>query len=385
MLVVGGCYRESCESPRWSALFGSGGRAAAAISRLSASVELHTYFPADRRGDLYPIEAFGIQVHATPSKNEVAFAYFHPLSIPALAPKRSQIVQEPPLVVEGEVVLRFGFLEGDAIVQASRAVYDPQTALRRLSFRENGSKAKLLAIVLNDAELQTHKGTTTLEDAAWQLMKREEAAVIVLKRALRGAQVYEASGQTTWIPAYESPQVFKIGSGDVFTAAFSFYWGEMRLGAAAAADLASRSTALYCGTREIPLMEARDLADFRPVGSLRLGSVVVLGSPTTLGARWLLEETRSCLSQLGIEVIAPGLEGNFTGFKMPRDSGSILVLGDALDPEARDFLSNISELDRPLIIFKEGDAAPPNLGGREVRTTFDFATAIYMAGWAAAK
>src|SRR5260370_27899827 len=132
-------------------------------------------------------------------------------------------------------------------------------------------------------------------------------------------------------------------------------------------------------------MEARDLADFRPVGSLRLGSVVILGTATTLGARWLLEETRSCLSQLGIEVIAPGLEGNFTGFKMPRDSGSILVLGDALDPEARDFLSNISELDRPLIIFKEGDAAPPNLGGREVRTTFDFATAIYMAGWAAAK
>ncbi|MGA9671374.1 MAG: hypothetical protein WBQ94_19335 [Terracidiphilus sp.] len=43
MHIVGGFYREICYIPPWNAVFGSGGRAAAAVSRLSPGSVLHTY------------------------------------------------------------------------------------------------------------------------------------------------------------------------------------------------------------------------------------------------------------------------------------------------------------------------------------------------------
>jgi len=43
MDIAGGLYRERCYIPKWDALFGSGGRAAAAISILSPGGILHTY------------------------------------------------------------------------------------------------------------------------------------------------------------------------------------------------------------------------------------------------------------------------------------------------------------------------------------------------------
>jgi hypothetical protein len=300
MLIAGGCYRELCERPRWDALFGSGGRAALALAHLSKSVELHTYYPVGQLDDLSTFESAGVVVHASPSASGIAFAYFHPLSSPAIAPRRDSIVSNAPLLVDGQTVLRFGFIEGSAIVRAERAIFDPQSATIGDSFRENGSSAELLAIVLNERELSGVEATGDLDTAARRLMARERAAIVVVKRGAKGALVYQQDGQPNWVPAYESAAVFKIGSGDVFSAAFSFYWGEARLDAVAAANLASKSTATYCASRVLPLADVRDRPELRPVGSNHLGAVVIVGSANTLGARWLLEEAKSCIAQLAI-------------------------------------------------------------------------------------
>src|SRR3546814_15505823 len=82
----------------------------------------------------------------------VAFDYFHPLSTPGISPVPGRLEPLPPIHVEGEVVLRFGMLEGDAIVKADRAVYDPQSAFSTPRFTDNGSQANHLAIVLNRVE-----------------------------------------------------------------------------------------------------------------------------------------------------------------------------------------------------------------------------------------
>ena len=52
MKIVGGTYREVCQHPHWDALFGSGLRAAAALSNLSPGTELHTYGPEAWREDI---------------------------------------------------------------------------------------------------------------------------------------------------------------------------------------------------------------------------------------------------------------------------------------------------------------------------------------------
>src|SRR3546814_19974745 len=88
----------------------------------------------------------------------VAFDYFHPLSTPGISPVPGRLEPLPPIHVEGEVVLRFGMLEGDAIVKADRAVYDPQSAFSTPRFTDNGSQANHLAIVPNRVEDSTLPG-----------------------------------------------------------------------------------------------------------------------------------------------------------------------------------------------------------------------------------
>ena len=74
-----------------------------------------------------------------------AFSYTHGLAVPQIYRPEKQ----PDLHVQGEKVLRFGMLEGTAVVDADYAVYDPQNAAAPESFARNGSKANHLALVLN--------------------------------------------------------------------------------------------------------------------------------------------------------------------------------------------------------------------------------------------
>jgi hypothetical protein len=158
-----------------------------------------------------------------------------------------------------------------------------------------------------------------------------------VKRGAKGALVYQQDGQPNWVPAYESAAVFKIGSGDVFSAAFSFYWGEARLDAVAAANLASKSTATYCASRVLPLADVRDRPELRPVGSNHLGAVVIVGSANTLGARWLLEEAKSCIAQLGAAVVVPELGDEVSNLRTEGRVGAVLVLADILDERAKSY------------------------------------------------
>ena len=66
MIVAGGVYYERCLTPNVVNLFGSGGRAAVALSGFS-KVTLHTFFPMSEEGDVSAnMGAFGVEtvVHA---------------------------------------------------------------------------------------------------------------------------------------------------------------------------------------------------------------------------------------------------------------------------------------------------------------------------------
>ncbi|MDU6751132.1 MAG: nucleoside 2-deoxyribosyltransferase, partial [Bradyrhizobium sp.] len=90
----------------------------------------------------------------TSAKHNLSFSYLHPMSVPAIFPTPRHIEAHVPISVKGDVVLRFGMLEGDAIVEANVAVYDPQSAFDVALFQANGSRARRLAVVMNRHETE---------------------------------------------------------------------------------------------------------------------------------------------------------------------------------------------------------------------------------------
>lgn len=374
--IVGGLYQELCETPAWDAVFGSGGRAASALADVSQSIRLHTYVspgPAAEAAEV--LRRAGVRVETLPRATDIVFSYLHPLSNPHLAPPAAQIPKSAPLRVTGGAVLRFGFLEGDAVVDAERAVFDPQTARRSASFRANGSRANHLALVLNEGELQAWAGDRHLEAAARKALAEEEAEVLVLKRGVRGALVFEGQAHPHPIPAYRTSRVFKIGTGDVFSAWFAHLWAVQGVSAPAAADRASRAVAAYAQSRTLPPPQL-DLAAL--VTCDRPGRVRLEGNPATLGQRFVLEETRYILQHMGLAVDSPGLGGT------PMDwakADATLVVAEAIEPDGLERIL-AEAAGRPIIVLDEtrcyriGAAA-------EVDVCADFTSAVYRTAWAA--
>ncbi len=377
MQIAGGLYQESCEVTHWDALFGSGGRAAAVVASLAGKSTLHTYAAPSNCG-LSTFEDMGVCVVAYSAPTTIAFAYFHPLSQPHIQPLT--IKRQAPIQVSGEVVLRFGLLEGDAVVSATRAIYDPQTHKQSNPFHTNGSRAQHLALVLNESELEALAGTHELSSAAATLMREQGATVVVVKRGLRGAMVFERGTAPMIVPAYHSERVFKIGTGDVFSAAFAFHWGEEARPASEAADLASRTVAAYCAKPGFPLQpELSECA--RPLPTSSPGVVLLEGQLDTLGQRYTLEEARFCLTQLGVPVACPALEQHNT-----TDSPSaILVVADGLGTALPQLIEKLISAAIPVIVLAESKAetVPRVVANGGLTTTDDFATALYLAGWAA--
>jgi hypothetical protein len=241
--VAGGIYRERCTWPDWEFWYGSGGRAAAAVSGLADEVELFSYATEDAARQFGPAASlYGFKFIPTAAPQAVSFDYFHPMSVPIIRPAPGRIRALDPLEVSGSVVLRFGMIEGTAKVSADTCIYDPQSAFAPEAFHANGSRAGRLAIVANATEIATLTGHADVETGAGALLRDSGAEVVVAKGGARGALLIDASGPRR-IPAFHSDSVWTIGSGDVFAAVFAAAWGAQE---SAPALLAASTIFLAC-------------------------------------------------------------------------------------------------------------------------------------------
>ena len=304
--VVGGVYLERCIEPFWDDVYGSGGRAAAAMSAAVPEVRLHTYQAAPLRDGIENLEgAYGMRVVGPDVPGCVSFDYFHSLAVPRIAPRPDAIVEHAPIEVVDDVVLRFGMLEGSGKVTADRAVYDPQSAFDPRPFAENGSTAKRLALILNRLEASCLTDARDPETAVRELLDSQRAEVVVLKMGGHGALVGTRDG-CTLVPAYKSCTVWKIGSGDVFSASFTQFWAVDGRPAAEAADLASRATSHYCGTRALPTPSVEELLAMAPEPVTPGSGRIYLAAPFfNLAERWIVEEVRTQLLEMGVAVFSP--------------------------------------------------------------------------------
>lgn len=362
MDIVGGLYLESCEVPHWSATYGSGGRAAAAVVNLSPQTRLHTFANLNNEKNYQHLADLGIVLCLSQAPERIAFSYFHPMSKPHLHRVKEKVELSNVIHVEGSTVLRFGMVEGEARVKAKRAIYDPQVGSAATPFSQNGSTANELAVVLNEDELQ-------LAGGAAELIASGQAAVVVVKRGPFGATVLQKESEVR-VPAYWTSNVFKIGSGDVFSAIFAYFWGEVGMRPECAADLASRATASYCETRNLP----PELSSHRRavnVGRASRPRVRIEGSVSTIGRRYLMEEIRFILRGCHVEATASAL-----GDSDNNRDGTRLVVLDGYDGQ-----TEYSDRDAIYLLEKGAQLSddPPEKG----LLTDDLTTAVYWSAWSA--
>ena len=304
--VVGGVYVERCVEPHWDDVYGSAGRAAAAISAATPDVRLLTYRAKPLEGPMASLDnAYGFTIEGPEIADQIEFDYFHPLAVPKITPRPDAIRRNDPIKVEDEVILRFGMLDGDAIVAGGTVVYDPQSAFDPRPFGENGSTADRLALILNQHEARRFTGNPDARQAAQSLLARGDAEVIVLKMGSRGALVL-TSTSTHQVPAYRSENVFKIGSGDIFSAAFTQFWAIEGRAPNEAADLASRAVSRYVDTKALPIPSAQELAeaDLQAIHAGE-GRIYIAAPFFNLAERWIVEEVRGQLTDMGIPVFSP--------------------------------------------------------------------------------
>jgi len=389
MIVVGGTYLEVCLRPEWRRLFGSGLRAACAVAELSPGTVVHTYGFEEWKKDIeYSAAALQCEAKVTSIKDAISFSYDHPLSSAIQHPQSPK--QNSSLRVSGDTVLRFGFVEGDAIVAAEYAVYDPQFCDPAVSFRSNGSVAKHLAVVLSEEEAAAlgHDNRPAIQ----ALMEHHGAEVIVLKCGPRGAIVHVREGNTTEIHPYWSNSVFKIGSGDVFSAAFALYWGERRINPATAADLASRSVAQFVDGHNLPLHEASYDKDRSAVMPATNNKIYLAGPFFDLAQRWMIEETLQTLKRLGATVFSPlhevgtqqsSVEIAHADLRGLVACSKVLALLDGMDPGTIFEVGYARALNIPVVALVER-FEPEHLTmfeGSGCEIMHDFTTAIYRTIW----
>lgn len=304
--VVGGCYAEICFLPSWNHIFGSAGRAAAAISFRTNAVELHTILSAQFQTDfLFSMAVYDVTHRFVTGECSVTFEYLHPLASPYLFVDGEKPGAGALPHVRSDNILVFGMVEYVPAVHGNRVVYDPQSNRPNL-FSSTGSTANELVYVLNALELERITGVTDLHEAAAKVLSDEKAIAVVVKRGPLGAAVFTQGNGVVFVPCYRARRVFKIGSGDIFAAAFAYFWQLEDESIESAADLASRAVACYAETQDATIPSKEDLLrDYNDPVEGRPGSVYLAAPFFSLEQRWILEETKTLLENFGCSVFSP--------------------------------------------------------------------------------
>jgi hypothetical protein len=349
-----------------------------ALLGLRDDVELRTFHPRELEADVtVNFEPLGIKVTVYPSRFRYMFQYLHPLARPEIAP--SPCTENASVEVEADEVLRFGCLEGDFRVTAKSAVYDPQSGARLSSFGENGSRAERLAIVLNANEIRRLARDENIDAAAISVMRQENAEAIVVKDGASGAYVFERQATPRHVPAYPTRSVYKIGSGDVFSATFAHAWLAGKSCATEAADLASRRTADYVETPAFPLPQTTRHRSPAPAkaGQRR----VLLASPAgTTSGRWLREEAIRGIESLGSTVVLVDDAVGGASVSTMRDFDLVLIIlrdREFVVDEVRAALAR----GKPVVAFADAPEVLDNVQNLGAVATDDLCSALYFTQW----
>lgn len=379
MIIAGGTYLERCQYPKWERLFGSGMRAAIAVSGLSEGTVLHSYVPSIWKRDAEAtLSSFRIIGELAPTRHELIFEYLDTLQKSFVPDVPDDKEQETPLILDGDVVLRFGFMEGTATVKGRTVVYDPQNS--HAKFHANGSTADRLAMILSENELLRFGGLSdmyptdeNLAKAALNVFDDKPAPQIILtKDRLGGLQVY-FDGSPIAIKSYAAESYFRIGVGDILAAAFTHAWGELGMDPIEAADFAARSIAYFVADARLPLLPPPQLSGLH---HSRKGDRLRLLGVGRFEAKSLVMQSEILISDFGGSTAFTYID--WDGEIHAEGPIDLLIIGSSERPSICDEIRE--RVGEPKVVFwPEFDRRTAQRCFPASRIAADFPTALYHA------
>jgi len=399
--VVGGCYVEDCSFPRSTIYRGSGMRAASILRGFGSDVTLCTVTGPGLAADFTDIaKRKGIKLESMSGSVDIWFRYRHPLAKPDVYPAVVPAATYPDDVAADRALV-FGMLEGRPKVLAKRVVYDPQDGFRARPFDENGSTAEQLLIIASLSEGRALTAEEAPEEVARMLLATGKCVGAIIKCGPQGALIATATTQQ-WIRPFPSKRVWKIGSGDVFSAAFAHAWLQEGMAILDAAWLASRVAAEYVGTRAESFApeclkrireEAKAAANKTTTvaRSIPDSSIYLAGPFFTTNQQWLVDEARFALREMGFKVFSPIHEigEGPPEIVAPADifalenSKLVFALLNGLDAGTLFEVGYARALGIPVVGLAEAvdERSLTMLLGSGCAVLNDFATSIYTACW----
>ncbi|MCS6562456.1 PfkB family carbohydrate kinase [Curtobacterium poinsettiae] len=312
MRILGGTYRERVTVPEHHEdLGGSGFRAAAALSRMP-NVSFTSSVEAVGNGLFRSgLSTLGIAGESIPRDRVISFNYLAPFAEPSISGRPARL--EQPCHVADDTVLAFGMIEqGDISVTTERLIYDPQSITDVRTDRLLHSVAGPSALIANAREVRSIGRREDIEAAARTAIADLNLDIVVVKAGARGALVVNSTVEhAQWVGAIPTDEVWKIGSGDAFSAAFAHAWGN---GASPidATRVASRAAAWCCSTHTMALpatllngLDVDGLPGVHLDNDGRQPTVYLAGPFFTVAERWLVDTCRAFLLEAGANVFSP--------------------------------------------------------------------------------
>lgn len=392
--IVGGAYREICIEPAWEHIYGSGLRASLVIRNLDedCNVVFHTIAEDEVRMHL-EMHYDNISKDIIPAPTEatpISFVYQNAIKPPVFY---INTVVYPRVTVKAEKCILFGMMESMGQVDADYVVYDPQSPNAPIPFSKTGSRANHLCLVLNEHEAVIWSGKKKDEDIRDFLFATENCECLVIKKGAHGAVVFDGpKSEAKIIPVYKTDRVWTIGSGDVFTSAFGYYWMIAHKSPVICAQKASLIVACYSNSRSLDqLKEQEKTAKFQAHIPQNSGLVYLAGPFFTMAERMFVNECRDAMLSAGLSVFSPFHDVGLGGPNevVPKDieaikkCKTIFAILDGMDPGTVFEVGYGVALNKNIVILAEHETRThlQMMYGTRCNVETDFETAIYKTCW----
>lgn len=308
--IVGGTYKEVNLDTLTNEYFGSGLRGVTFLLENNVKVEFYTAGndEVERYLTMYKNSYNEFSFECNSTDNFITFKYCFALDLPVVYPSLRNIGEIKQINIEKNNIICFGMVEAEFVIKGENVIYDPQTSLQPRKFSEFGKADKLIYIVnLNEAIELSNK--QDIDEIVNFFFDEEAVHALIIKDGPYGAKLYtEEDRNEHSVPAFITKNVFKIGSGDIFTTSFGYYWLEKKLNIKDAALCASKATALFCDKKILKIEEIInsnfDYNEFTN-RSLKNKQVYIASPIFSLSDLIFVEKIRNTFLDFGVKVFSP--------------------------------------------------------------------------------
>ncbi|MDD5372342.1 MAG: nucleoside 2-deoxyribosyltransferase [Sulfurimonas sp.] len=317
MTVYGGYYREQCLLPSWDNYYGSAGRAVAVLSNLEKNIIFETYVANDLLDHIqYFKKYYDINLKTHQSDFLIDFSYFHSLSKPIITSNIDySINKNEAIIIQDKYVICYGTLESKApVIRAEKCVFDFQSS-KLEDVYNNGNMINEVCLIMNFEEASSITNSENIIEIKKYLFTQiKSLKILVLKDGPFGGYVFYENSQNLQIPIFKTDKLFKIGTGDIFTAIFGYLWINQEKNKLSIQDITEQSafSTAYFGENffdyKINILDKYKENLFRKVylEKINISKKVYLAGPFFNSAqRWQLEDIKQLLENFKFNVFSP--------------------------------------------------------------------------------